>query len=61
MSVFYAKDIIALFVFKISLLTLLVGQRVATQFSLHERVFVAGDACHTHSPKAGEFTYDLYS
>ncbi|EIM90606.1 uncharacterized protein STEHIDRAFT_49341 [Stereum hirsutum FP-91666 SS1] len=36
-----------------------IGQRVATQFSLHERAFVAGDACHTHSPKAGEFTSDL--
>ena len=31
-----------------------VGQRVATQFSVHERVFIAGDACHTHSPKAGQ-------
>ena len=32
----------------------IVGQRVATQFSVHERVFIAGDACHTHSPKAGQ-------
>lgn len=31
-----------------------VGQRVASQFSVHERVFIAGDACHTHSPKAGQ-------
>ena len=31
-----------------------VGQRVAAQFSVHERVFIAGDACHTHSPKAGQ-------
>ncbi len=31
-----------------------VGQRVATRFSVHERVFIAGDACHTHSPKAGQ-------
>lgn len=31
-----------------------VGQRVASQFSAHERVFIAGDACHTHSPKAGQ-------
>ena len=33
---------------------LTVGQRVANQFSVHERVFIAGDACHTHSPKAGQ-------
>ncbi|KAH9944956.1 FAD binding domain-containing protein [Epithele typhae] len=32
----------------------LIGQRVATRFSVHERVFIAGDACHTHSPKAGQ-------
>ncbi|KZP03084.1 FAD-binding monooxygenase, partial [Athelia psychrophila] len=31
-----------------------VGQRVASQFSANERVFIAGDACHTHSPKAGQ-------
>ena len=31
-----------------------VGQRVASKFSVHERVFIAGDACHTHSPKAGQ-------
>ena len=31
-----------------------VGQRVASKFSIHERVFIAGDACHTHSPKAGQ-------
>ncbi|KAH8091642.1 FAD binding domain-containing protein [Cristinia sonorae] len=31
-----------------------IGQRVASQFSLKERVFIAGDACHTHSPKAGQ-------
>ena len=31
-----------------------VGQRVASEFSAHERVFIAGDACHTHSPDAGE-------
>ena len=30
-----------------------VGQRVASTFSVGERVFIAGDACHTHSPKAG--------
>ncbi|TFK71665.1 hypothetical protein BDN72DRAFT_427817 [Pluteus cervinus] len=32
----------------------IVGQRVASRFSVHERVFIAGDACHTHSPKAGQ-------
>ncbi|KAI1782487.1 FAD binding domain-containing protein [Ganoderma leucocontextum] len=31
-----------------------VGQRVATKYSIHERAFIAGDACHTHSPKAGQ-------
>ncbi|KAL3421188.1 phenol hydroxylase [Phlyctema vagabunda] len=31
-----------------------VGQRVAEEFSRHERVFLAGDAVHTHSPKAGQ-------
>jgi phenol 2-monooxygenase (NADPH) len=31
-----------------------IGQRVGTCFSLHERVFLAGDAVHTHSPKAGQ-------
>ncbi|EIW83444.1 hypothetical protein CONPUDRAFT_89327 [Coniophora puteana RWD-64-598 SS2] len=31
-----------------------IGQRVASKFSAHERVFIAGDACHTHSPKAGQ-------
>ena len=30
-----------------------VGQRVADVFSVADRVFLAGDACHTHSPKAG--------
>jgi phenol 2-monooxygenase (NADPH) len=33
---------------------LLVGQRVASRFTSNERVFIAGDACHTHSPKAGQ-------
>ncbi|KAI0036198.1 FAD binding domain-containing protein [Vararia minispora EC-137] len=32
----------------------MIGQRVASSFSVHERVFIAGDACHTHSPKAGQ-------
>ncbi|KAJ9474521.1 hypothetical protein PHBOTO_004988 [Pseudozyma hubeiensis] len=31
-----------------------IGQRTAEKFSLHDRVFIAGDACHTHSPKAGQ-------
>ena len=34
--------------------SIIVGQRVAAKFSVHERVFIAGDACHTHSPKAGQ-------
>ncbi|KAG2103083.1 FAD binding domain-containing protein [Suillus discolor] len=32
----------------------IIGQRVASKFSKHDRVFIAGDACHTHSPKAGQ-------
>lgn len=32
----------------------IIGQRVASKFSVDERVFIAGDACHTHSPKAGQ-------
>ncbi|KAJ6189896.1 FAD binding domain protein [Penicillium mononematosum] len=31
-----------------------VGQRVADEFSRDDRVFLAGDAVHTHSPKAGQ-------
>ncbi|KAI0259427.1 FAD binding domain-containing protein [Gloeopeniophorella convolvens] len=31
-----------------------IGQRVASSFTARERVFIAGDACHTHSPKAGQ-------
>jgi phenol 2-monooxygenase (NADPH) len=31
-----------------------IGQRLAEQFSLGNRVFLTGDACHTHSPKAGQ-------
>ncbi|EGW33845.1 uncharacterized protein SPAPADRAFT_59206 [Spathaspora passalidarum NRRL Y-27907] len=31
-----------------------IGQRVSPNFSRHNRVFIAGDACHTHSPKAGQ-------
>ncbi|KAK0466825.1 FAD binding domain-containing protein [Desarmillaria tabescens] len=32
----------------------IIGQRVASRYSVGERVFIAGDACHTHSPKAGQ-------
>ncbi|OTB07665.1 hypothetical protein M426DRAFT_317967 [Hypoxylon sp. CI-4A] len=31
-----------------------IGQRVGTDFDAHKRVFLAGDAVHTHSPKAGQ-------
>ncbi|KAL5356818.1 FAD binding domain-containing protein [Aspergillus floccosus] len=31
-----------------------IGQRVGTKFSARERIFLAGDAVHTHSPKAGQ-------
>ncbi|KAH8203959.1 hypothetical protein TruAng_001901 [Truncatella angustata] len=36
-----------------------IGQRMTSKFSLkdttgHDRIFIAGDACHTHSPKAGQ-------
>ncbi|KAI0333895.1 hypothetical protein GY45DRAFT_1271162 [Cubamyces sp. BRFM 1775] len=31
-----------------------VGQRVAAKYCVDDRVFIAGDACHTHSPKAGQ-------
>jgi phenol 2-monooxygenase len=31
-----------------------VGQRLADHFSKDNRVFLTGDACHTHSPKAGQ-------
>ncbi|KAG9966269.1 phenol 2-monooxygenase, partial [Aureobasidium melanogenum] len=31
-----------------------IGQRVGTNFSASDRVFLAGDAVHTHSPKAGQ-------
>ncbi|KAG7445121.1 uncharacterized protein BT62DRAFT_898453 [Guyanagaster necrorhizus] len=32
----------------------IIGQRVASRYSVSERVFISGDACHTHSPKAGQ-------
>jgi phenol 2-monooxygenase len=31
-----------------------IGQRICHTFSKSDRVFIAGDACHTHSPKAGQ-------
>ena len=31
-----------------------VGQRVADNFTKSHRVFLTGDACHTHSPTAGQ-------
>lgn len=31
-----------------------IGQRVCEKFSLHDRIFLAGDAVHTHSPKVGQ-------
>ncbi|KAJ3559920.1 hypothetical protein NM688_g31 [Phlebia brevispora] len=31
-----------------------VGRRIAAKYSVHERVFIVGDAGHTHSPNAGQ-------
>jgi phenol 2-monooxygenase len=31
-----------------------IGQRMANKFHKDYRVFLTGDACHTHSPKAGQ-------
>ncbi|KAI9155313.1 Phenol hydroxylase [Paramyrothecium foliicola] len=31
-----------------------IGQGIAQKYTLDERVFLGGDACHTHSPKAGQ-------
>lgn len=31
-----------------------IGQGIANRYTLDERVFMGGDACHTHSPKAGQ-------
>lgn len=31
-----------------------IGQRLGPNFDAHNRVFLAGDAVHTHSPKAGQ-------
>ncbi|KAF7957348.1 hypothetical protein EAE96_002933 [Botrytis aclada] len=31
-----------------------IGQRIASNFSQYDRIFLAGDVVHTHSPKAGQ-------
>jgi phenol 2-monooxygenase len=31
-----------------------IGQRLVDHFTKDERVFLTGDACHTHAPKAGQ-------
>ncbi|KGO51295.1 Monooxygenase, FAD-binding [Penicillium expansum] len=31
-----------------------IGQAIASRYTLDQRVFIGGDACHTHSPKAGQ-------
>lgn len=31
-----------------------IGQGIADKYTLDHRVFLGGDACHTHSPKAGQ-------
>ncbi|KAF1810326.1 hypothetical protein P152DRAFT_94815 [Eremomyces bilateralis CBS 781.70] len=31
-----------------------IGQGIASKYTLDERVFLGGDCCHTHSPKAGQ-------
>lgn len=31
-----------------------IGQRLASEITAGGRIFLAGDACHTHSPKAGQ-------
>lgn len=31
-----------------------IGQGIAERYTLDERVLLGGDACHTHSPKAGQ-------
>lgn len=31
-----------------------IGQGIADRYTLDERVFMGGDSCHTHSPKAGQ-------
>ncbi|QRW10735.1 phenol 2-monooxygenase [Ceratobasidium sp. AG-Ba] len=32
----------------------IIARRLGSNFSAQERVFIASDACHTHSPKAGQ-------
>ncbi|EEQ90998.2 FAD monooxygenase [Blastomyces dermatitidis ER-3] len=31
-----------------------IGQGIAERYTLDHRIFIGGDACHTHSPKAGQ-------
>lgn len=31
-----------------------IGQRIASKYTLDHRIFLGGDATHTHSPKAGQ-------
>ena len=31
-----------------------IGQRVSDRFTFGDRIFLVGDAVHTHSPKAGQ-------
>ncbi|KOS19535.1 Phenol 2-monooxygenase [Escovopsis weberi] len=31
-----------------------IGQGISERYTLDQRVFLGGDACHTHSPKAGQ-------
>ncbi|KAF2842402.1 hypothetical protein M501DRAFT_926935 [Patellaria atrata CBS 101060] len=31
-----------------------IGQGIAEKYTLDERIFLGGDVCHTHSPKAGQ-------
>jgi Phenol hydroxylase, C-terminal dimerisation domain/FAD binding domain len=31
-----------------------IGQGISDRYTLDERVFLGGDSCHTHSPKAGQ-------
>jgi len=31
-----------------------IGQKLGNRYGMHGRVFLAGDAVHTHSPKAGQ-------
>ena len=44
----------SLFLSRLSHILSQIGQRVSSQFDLFDRVFLAGDAVHTHSPKAGQ-------